>query len=56
MKKLLSYGGAALLTASMLDPVVQSGLDKPVPWPRDLLMAAAGIFCLYVMVRYRKQL
>jgi hypothetical protein len=35
MKKLLSYGGAALLTSAFLDPLVSSGLGKPTPWLRD---------------------
>ena len=56
MKKLLSYGGATLLTAAMLDPMICSGLGKPIPWLRDVLMAAGGIACLFVMVKFRKKL
>ena len=56
MKLLLSWGGAALLTAALLDPVIQSGLERPIPWVRDILMGAAGIFCLYLRVKYRRNL
>ena len=56
MKKLLTYGGATLLTAALLDPLFYSGLGKPVPWLRDLLLAAGGVSCLYMVFRYRKQL
>lgn len=30
MKKLLSYGGAALINAALLDPIICSGLGKPL--------------------------
>jgi hypothetical protein len=56
MKKLLSYGGAALITAALLDPVICSGLVKPLPWLRDILMGAGGVAGLYLMMKYRKQL
>ena len=45
MKKLLSYGGAALITAALLDPIICSGLGKPLPWLRDILMGAGGVAC-----------
>lgn len=54
MKGLLSYSGAALITAALLDPVLSSGLGKPIPWLRDLLMVAGGIACLYILVKFRK--
>ena len=56
MKKLLSWGAVALLTTAMLDPLVYSMLDKPIPWVRDIPMGVAGIGCFYVMVRYRHYL
>ncbi len=56
MKKLLSYGGAALITAALLDPVICSGLGKPTPWLLDLGMGGAGVVCLYLLVKYRKEL
>jgi len=56
MKKLLSFGGSALMTSALLDPLICSGLDKPLPWLRDLVMAGAGVACLYIMIKYRKRL
>jgi len=56
MKRFLSYGGAALITAAFLDPIISSGLGRPVPWLRDLVMTASGVACLYVMVKYRREL
>lgn len=56
MKQLLSWGGSGLLIAALLDPLVYWGLDKPVPWLRDLAMAAVGILCIYLLIKYRKQL
>jgi hypothetical protein len=53
MKKLLSWGAVGLLTSAALDPLIYSLLDKPVPWLRDILMAAGGIGCFYLMVKYR---
>lgn len=56
MKKLLSYGGAALVTTALLDPIIYSGLGRPIPWLRDILMGAAGAACLYVLMTYRNEL
>jgi hypothetical protein len=56
MKKLLSWGGASLLTGALLDPLIYGGLGNPVPWGRDLAMAAGGILCLYLLVKYRHEL
>ncbi len=56
MKKLLSWGGATLITAALLDPVIYSGLGRPIPWLRDLAMGGAGAVCLYLLVKFRKEL
>ena len=56
MKKLLSWGGAALITAALLDPLICSGLGRLTPWLRDLAMGGAGAVCLYLLVKYRKEL
>lgn len=53
MKKLLSYGGVGLLTTALLDPVLYSALDQPIPWGRDIGMAVAGAACLYLLVKFR---
>ncbi|GFO62707.1 hypothetical protein M1B72_20090 [Geomonas paludis] len=56
MKQLLSFAAVGLLTSALLDPLIQSGLDKPVPWPRDIGMFVAGAVCLYLLVKYRREL
>ena len=56
MKKLLTWGGVGLLTSAMLDPVIYATLEQPIPWGRDVLMAAGGIVCFYLLVKFRKQL
>jgi hypothetical protein len=53
MKKLLSWGGVGLLTTALLDPLLYSMLDQPIPWGRDLLMAVGGAGCLYLLVKLR---
>lgn len=51
MKKLLSWGGVGLVTSALLDPLIYSMLDLPIPWLRDLLMLAGGIGCLYLLFK-----
>ena len=53
MKNLLTWGGVGLLTTALLDPLLYSMLDQPIPWGRDLLMGAGGIVCLYMLVKLR---
>jgi hypothetical protein len=53
MKKLLTWVGVGLLTTALLDPLLYSMLDQPIPWGRDLLMAAGGIGCFYLLVKMR---
>jgi hypothetical protein len=53
MKKLLTWVGVGLLTTALLDPLMYSMLDKPIPWFRDLLMLVGGVVCLYLLVKYR---
>lgn len=55
MKKLLSWGGVALLTTAILDPAMYAMLDQPIPWLRDLLMLVAGAGCIYLLVRFRNE-
>ncbi len=53
MKKLLSWGGVGLLTTALLDPLLYSMLEQPIPWVRDVLMAVGGIGCLYLLIKLR---
>lgn len=56
MKKLLNWGAVGLLTTALLDPLVYSLLEKPIPWMRDFMMAIGGIGCFYLLVKYRHEL
>jgi len=56
MKKLLTWVAVGLLTTAILDPVVYSMLDLPIPWVRDLLMGVGGVGCFYLLIRYRNDL
>jgi hypothetical protein len=56
MKKLLTWGAVGLLTSAILDPIIYSMLDMPIPWVRDLVMGAAGIGCFYLLVRFRHEM
>ena len=53
MKKLLTWGAVGLLTSAFLDPLMYSMLDQPIPWFRDIIMAGAGIFCFYLLIKVR---
>ena len=55
MKKLLSWGGTGLLITAILDPLLYSMLDLPIPWQRDLCMLVAGSGCLYLLFKYRRE-
>lgn len=56
MKRFLSFAAVSLLTGALLDPMIQSGLDKPVPWLLDIGMFVAGAVCLYILVKYGRDL
>jgi hypothetical protein len=53
MKKLLNWGAVGLLTSAILDPLIYSMLDMPIPWFRDTLMLAGGVACFYLLIRFR---
>ena len=56
LKKLLTWGAVGLITTALLDPLLYSMLDKPIPWLRDLFMVAGGVACFYVLIKYRDDL
>jgi len=56
VKSLLNLGAVGLLTGALLDPLIRATLEQPVVWWRDLLMAAGGVVCLYLLVKYRRSL
>ncbi len=51
MKKLLIWGAIGLLTTALLDPLLYSMLDQPIPWFRDIFMAAGGLICFYLLCK-----
>jgi hypothetical protein len=53
MKKLLTWGAVGLLTTALLDPLIYSMLDKPIPWIRDLMMGVGGAACIYSLIKFR---
>jgi hypothetical protein len=54
MKSLLYGGAVCFLCAAFLDPLYASGMGRPIPWLRDLVMAVLGVACYYLLIRYRK--
>ena len=56
MKKLLTWGAVGLITSGLLEPLVYSMIDQPVPWLRDMVMVAAGGGCFWLLVKYRDYL
>jgi len=53
MKKLQTWGAVELLTTAILDPIIYSMLDMPIPWLRDIAMGISGISCFCILVRFR---
>jgi hypothetical protein len=55
LKKLLNWGAVGLTMSAILDPVIYSMLEMPIPWLRDLLMLAGGVGCFWLLVRFRDE-
>lgn len=56
MKTLLNFFVVTLLNAAFLYPLWFSGIGRPISWVLEIGMATGGIFCFYLLVKYRKQL
>jgi len=56
IKYSLTSGAIGFLCAAFLEPVWASGLNRPVPWIRDIFMAGIGVGCFYLLVRFRNEL
>jgi hypothetical protein len=54
-EKTAQLGTVGLLTSALLDPLIYTMLDKPIPWLRDLLMLAGGIACFYLLIKHRQE-
>ena len=53
MKKLFTWLAVGLITTALLDPLIYSMLDQPIPWTRDLLMLMGGMGCFFLLNRFR---
>lgn len=53
---LLTTGTVGFLCAAILDPLWASGLNRPIPWIRDIIMAFIGASCFYLLVKFRNEL
>ena len=56
MKLLLNFFAVILLNSAFLYPIFYIGISRPVTWWLVVLMALAGIGCIYFLVRFRKKL
>jgi hypothetical protein len=56
MKQLLNILAISLLVASFLYPLFYWGTGRTVAWWLVILMALAGIVCIWLLVRFRKEL
>jgi hypothetical protein len=56
MKNLLNFLAVLLLNGAFLYPLFYGGTGRPVACWLVGLMAAAGICCIWLLVRYRKVL
>lgn len=56
MKALLSLLAVGLLTGAFLYPLFSLGVGKGVSWWLVTAMAAGGAVCIYLLVRFRREL
>ncbi len=56
MKTLLNFFAVLFLNGAFLYPLFYSGTGRPVKWWLVALLATAGIGCIFLLVRFRKQL
>ncbi|ANA39467.1 MULTISPECIES: hypothetical protein [Geobacter] len=56
MRTLLVFLAVTLLNGAFLYPLLYLGLGRGVSWWLVAAMAAVGVFCMYLLVRYRKGL
>jgi hypothetical protein len=56
MKLLLNFLAVILLNGAFLYPIFYIGVGKPVAWWLVVFMTLGGIGCIYLLVRFRKEL
>ncbi len=49
-EELTGFGNFLKKIGQILDPIIYSMLDMPIPWVRDLLMAVGGVGGFYLLV------
>lgn len=56
MKTAITFASTLLLMAAFLYPLFFLGIGRPVSWMLVAGMAAGGVGCIYILVKYRKKL
>lgn len=56
MKALVTFLAVTLLNGAFLYPLFYGGIGRPVSWLLVGSMAGGGLFCLYLLFRYRRSL
>ena len=54
MKTLLTFLAVTLLNGAFLYPLFYGGIGRPVNWLLVAAMASGGLFCIYLLYRYRR--
>jgi len=57
IKNLLIWGAVGLLTTVLLYPLLYFMHNQPLPWFREMFMAAGGLICfyLYLYIKFRNE-
>lgn len=56
MKLILNFLAVILLNGAFLYPLFFAGTGRQVAWWLVILMALAGVGCIYLLVRFRREL
>ena len=56
MKTLLTLAAVTMLNCACLYPFLYLGTGRRVSWMLVAALAAGGIGCMYLLVRYRREL
>lgn len=56
MKTLLNFLAVLFLNGAFLYPLFFAGTGRAVAWWLVILMALAGVGCIWLLIRFRKEL
>lgn len=56
MKIILTFLAVTLLNGAFLYPLFMGGIGRPIHWWLVALMVIIGTGCIFLLVRYRRQL